>query len=559
MIKFLFILLILGWAAALVNAEVYLVSTESELENALVSVIPGDTILLAAQTWNNVELEFTGEGSEDLPVVFGAETPGQTILTGNSRIAISGSWLVVRDLVFQDGAVTDEGSIIAFRTSSSTLAYNCRLTNVTVEDYNPEDATLDTKYVSLYGTNNRVDHCTFSGKTNAGATFVVWLDETPDYHLVDHNYFGARQDLGENGGETIRIGTSDWESYNSNCVVEYNLFEECDGEIEIISNKSVGNHYRYNTFTNCEGTLTLRHGSDCLVYGNFFFGDEDKRCGGIRIIGPGHRVFNNYLEDLTGDEFRAAISLVNGIPDSPANGYRQVDDARVGFNTIINCKEPFAIGAGSDSDNTLFPVNSSIENNLVVARDGRDVVYEYDSADSITWSAIYTDAEEIGISADGFVQTELPMENDGQLYRPANNNPVVGAALEGSFDTLSVDIDGQARPESGKDVGCDQYSAAEESIFPLTRDDVGASYDLATSAEITEEPNYSVTLNSGTLKIGFEDEDERVVSIYSVNGKMLSGFQVQSQNFEVEVGQFPHFFIVRIQETNKQYAIKLIQ
>ncbi len=505
-VKYIAALFILIRIAVPANAEVYTVSSESELEAAVVRVVPGDTILLAAKTWSDVELEFTGEGTEALPIVFGAETPGQTILTGNSRIEISGNWLVVRDLVFQDGDVTDDGSIIAFRTSSSTLAYNCQLTNVTVEDYNPSDASLDTKYVSLYGTNNRVDHCSFSGKTNSGATLVVWLDETPDYHLIDHNYFGPRQDLGVNGGETIRIGTSDWESYNSNCVVEHNLFEECDGEIEIISNKSVGNHYRYNTFTHCEGTLTLRHGSDCWVYGNFFFGDDSKSCGGIRIIGPGHRVFNNYLENLVGDEFRAAISLTNGVPDSPANRYRQVDDARVGFNTIVNCKEPFAIGAGASSELSLAPTNSLIENNLVLSRSGREVVYEYSSADSITWKGIYTDAEEIGIDAGGFVQTELAMENDGQMYRPAAESPVLGAALEGAFDTLLVDIDGQSRPEAGKDVGCDQSSADEKTIVPLTKEDVGASYGLATSAQIIEKPNYEVVLNNGALKINFEDD-----------------------------------------------------
>jgi len=558
-IKYISIFIVMICFALPVHAEVYTVSSESQLEGAVASVLPGDTVLLAAQSWNNVELEFIGEGTEKLPIVFGAETPGKTILTGNSRIEISGNWLVVRDLVFQDGNITDEGSIIAFRTNSSTFAHNCRVTNVSIEDYNPEDSSLDTKYVSLYGTYNRVDHCSLSGKTNSGATLVVWLDETPDYHLIDHNYFGPRQDLGVNGGETIRIGTSDWESYNSNCVVEYNLFDECDGEIEIISNKSVGNHYRYNTFTHCEGTLTLRHGSDCRVYGNFFFGDNQKNCGGIRVIGPGHRVFNNYLENLEGTSYRAAICLMNGVPNSPANRYRQVDDAQVGFNTIINCKEPFAIGAGVSDELSLTPINSQIENNLIVSRSGRKLVNEYSSAEGVTWRAVYTDAEDIGISADGFVQTELPMENDGQMYRPSSTNPVLGAALEGAFDTLLVDIDGQTRPETGKDVGCDQYSTDEETIFPLSRDEVGANFDVATSSAIIEVPDYSVVLNDGKLKMGFADEAERMVSIFSADGKLLSRFQVQTQSFEKQVGHLPHFFIVNIQEINNQYAIKLIQ
>jgi poly(beta-D-mannuronate) lyase len=557
--KYFFIALIMLQVVVPSNAKVYEVSTAKQLEDVLSLVIAGDTILLAAQNWDDVALEFKGEGTEIAPIVFAAKTPGQTIFTGNSRIEISGNWVVVRDFIFREGDVTDDGSIVAFRTSSSTLAHHCRLTNVTIENYNPADKTLDSKYVSLYGTYNRVDHCSFSGKTNSGATFVVWLDETPDYHLIDNNYFGPRQDLGVNGGETIRIGTSDWESYNSNCTVEYNLFDECDGEIEIISNKSVGNHYRYNTFDNCEGMLTLRHGSDCWVYGNFFFGDAEKECGGIRIIGPGHRVYNNYLENLEGTDYRAAICLMNGVPDSPANRYRQVDDARVGFNTIVNCKEPFAIGAGVSDELSLAPINSLIENNLIVSKDGRDLINEYSSAAGVTWKGIYTDADAIGISADGIIQSELPMVLSGKMQTPTSENPAIGAALAGAFDTISIDIDGQSRPATAKDAGCDQLLDAEKTIFPLTKTDVGANYDVPTYSQIIEIPQHKIFLTNGALKVDFEKEAERTVSIFSVDGKLLSTSQVYSQNFNQKVSHFPHFLIVEIRDSQNRYAVKLIQ
>lgn len=557
--KYLYILLIVLRGTFPSNAEVYKVSSESEFANVVLNLVPGDTVLLAAQEWNDVELEFKGEGTAMSPIVFGAEKLGQTFFTGNSRIEISGNWLVVRDFIFKDGDLTDDGSVVAFRTSSSTLAHNCRLTNVSINAYNPADKTLDSKYVSLYGTYNRVDHCSFLGKTNSGATFVVWLDETPDYHLIDNNYFGPREDLGVNGGETIRIGTSDWERYNSNCTVEYNLFDECDGEIEIISNKSVGNHYRYNTFDNCEGTLTLRHGSDCWVYGNFFFGDEEKNCGGIRLIGPGHRVYNNYLENLNGTSYRAAICLVNGVPNSPANRYRQVVDARVGFNTIVNCKEPFSIGAGSDDEKTLAPINSLIENNLIVSKDGRDLVKDYDSAAGVTWKGIFTDAETIGITADGFVQGDVPMVLNGKMQTPTSKNPVIGAALAGAFDTISVDIDGQTRPTTGKDAGCDQLSDAVKTIQPLTKEDVGANYDVATYAQIIEVAQPNISIQNGALKVVFEKEGKRTISMFSLDGKILATSQVFAQNYRQTVSHLPRLFIVEIRDGQSRYAVKLIQ
>ena len=98
-----------------------------------------------------------------------------------------------------------------------------------------------------------------------GPTFVVWLgDGNEGRHQIDHNYFGPREKLGKNGGETIRVGDSKTAMLTGGCVVEKNLFEKCNGETECISNKSCGNIYRDNTFLEVSGTLTLRHGNGCI-------------------------------------------------------------------------------------------------------------------------------------------------------------------------------------------------------------------------------------------------------------------------------------------------------
>lgn len=541
------------------EAVVYHVDNNLQLGNVSSGLLPGDTVLLASKTWMNEEVVFQGNGTELNPIVFMAEESGKTIFSGTSRMHLTGSFLVVRDFIFQESTLTKEGSIIEFRDGSSE-ATHCRLTNVTIKDYNPASKTTDTKYVSLYGTYNRVDHCSFSGKTNSGTTLVVWLDATPDYHRIDHNYFGPRPDLGANGAESIRIGTSDWERYASNCIVEYNLFEECDGEIEIISNKSVGNRYRYNTFRNCEGTLTLRHGSDCWVYGNFFLGDAAKDCGGIRIIGPGHRVFNNYLENLRGTAYRAAICLANGVPNSPANRYRQVEDAEVGFNTIINCKEPFAIGAGVDDEKSLAPVNSTIENNLVItSSSSAEVVREYDTSTSITWQGNMTNATKTGMAnPSGFATgVTLPMSSQDELQRPTPESPVIGAAVAGVYDTLSVDIDGQLRPSALKDVGCDQQSSTAITNHPLARDEVGASYLTPTWSATYKLPSYKLSYRNEQLTLTFEKEGERTVSSYALDGKLLSVSKSYDRQYITSVRYFPKLFILRVNDKQRQYSIEL--
>jgi poly(beta-D-mannuronate) lyase len=118
---------------------------------------------------------------------------------------------------------------------------------------------------------NRVDHCYLEGHAPADVKMQVEVDKTePNEHRIDHNHFGPRPPLGKNGGETIRLGYSHQSMNNSRTVVEENLFEKCDGEIEIISSKSCENIYRGNTFRDSEGCLTLRHGNRCTIDGNYF-------------------------------------------------------------------------------------------------------------------------------------------------------------------------------------------------------------------------------------------------------------------------------------------------
>ena len=279
---------------AAVGARELEAANPAGLQRALKTARAGDTIAMADGSWIDADILFEGEGTAAAPIILRAQTPGKVTLKGQSRLRMSGAYLVVDGLSFQDGFIKDH--VIAFRSSPERVANHCRVTNCAILDYSVPDKKTDTKWVSFYGSHNRMDHCRISGKTNAGTTLVVWLSDQPNYHQIDHNHFGPRPRLGFNGGETIRVGTSDWSMHDSRAVVEENRFEGCSGEIEIISNKSCENVYRRNTFVDCEGTLTLRHGNRCTVESNFFYGHHKRGTGGIRIIGEDHKVIDNYLE-----------------------------------------------------------------------------------------------------------------------------------------------------------------------------------------------------------------------------------------------------------------------
>ena len=340
------------------HAAETLVSDTASFEAAAKNAKVGDVIVLKNGEWKDARLKLRVSGTADVPVTIKAETSGKLVLTGDSRLQIGASFVLVEGLLFQNP--TGEESI-ELRIDTDEVAHDCRITNCAVVNTLPAgESKKSSRFISIYGREHRVDHCRFEGKTTEGPTMVVWLsNEQKDWgpHRIDHNRFGPRERLGKNGGETIRLGDSSTSMLEAKCVVEHNVFEKCNGEAECISNKSCGNLYRRNTFLEVSGTLTLRHGNGCRVEENAFLGNHAKGCGGIRIIGEDHLVIGNYLEALDGQEERSAICFMAGIPDSPANGYLQVKNVRLEKNLIVDCKMPFVFGFTGSKDATLAPEN----------------------------------------------------------------------------------------------------------------------------------------------------------------------------------------------------------
>lgn len=506
-----------------ISAAEYTISTANELSK--LSLSPGDVVIMTDGTWTNQVLSFKGNGTESQPITLRAETQGEVILTGYSRLSMAGEYLVVDGLTFQNGELEGD-AVIQFRTSSSNIASHCRLTNTAIIDYNPWDPAEEYKWISLYGQYNQVDHCSFVGKNHQGAMMVVWLDGSPNHHRINNNYFADIPELGQNGGETIRIGTSTNSMTDSYTIVENNLFEACDGEIEIISNKSCENIYRYNTFLNCEGMLTLRHGNRCEVYSNFFFGDVNKRSAGVRIIGEDHKVYNNYFQDLMSDGFRSAICLTNGVPDSPLNRYFQVKNAEVVNNTIVNCKSPITIGAGKSDELSLPPLNTSIINNVIA--DYADVtskaVHYEDTPDGITYTQniIYA-LSSLGDTPEEVDNSDPKLAAADDFYRPESNSPLIGFGAT-TVSYLNNDIEGQARATTN-DAGCDQVSEEAISNQPLSSEDIGTKigveYDREDDGGGEEDLGVQLTIIEAIASTEQNEDGKVNIAAHAIDG-MLS-------------------------------------
>ncbi|MCD8080394.1 MAG: polysaccharide lyase 6 family protein [Bacteroides sp.] len=356
----------------LLSATTYRVSTAGEIRN--LTFVAGDTVILRDGEWMDQQIHFRGKGTADAPVWLLAETPGRVRLRGHSLLVIDGEYLHVSGLDFSSSQTADSSrSVVEFSRGSSF----CRLTETRIADYNSPSPHDDVKWISLRGHHHRVDRCTVSDKKNMGVTVAVWLDEEETgSHRIDHNYFGPRVSILDpvngkelNGQEILRVGDSRTSLKTANCVIESNLFERCNGEIEVISNKSCGNLYLNNLFLECVGTLCLRHGHDCVVDGNVFLANgavtSTGESGGVRVMGERHRVTHNYFYRTAGESYRSALSLTKGDENLILNRYSQVKDAYIACNTFVDCVVALDIAVGTAPDQPEPPVTSLVEYNYI--------------------------------------------------------------------------------------------------------------------------------------------------------------------------------------------------
>lgn len=379
----------LFFSAHFCNANSFLVSKNQELQKVLNKVKAGDSIIWKNGEYKNERILFYPgrNGTEKNPIVLCAESPGKVLFYGNSQLYLSGDYLKVEGLKFEgDCTLSDGEPVISFSPESSNkydLPNHCRVTNCAIINYSvTEESGKNNNYVAMGGTYNELDHCSFSGKLNKGPTVVVNYFENENYvkgsdqapstcHHIHHNFFGYRT-YSSNGGEQLRVGVSGTSGTKGFNLIEYNYFEESKIEAEVISNKSCNNVYRFNTLIGNDGALVLRHGTDCIAYGNYILGNKNnKLSGGIRIVNPRQLVFNNYIENIEGADrsMKASIVVMSGFEGAGINEYYPADKAIVAYNTIVNPTGnaiKLSVGNVSKGKSLVAPKDVLFVGNLII-------------------------------------------------------------------------------------------------------------------------------------------------------------------------------------------------
>lgn len=541
-----------------------IVNNEEELQQALKNVTPGDEIILANGSWKDIEIKFTGNGTKDQPIILRAQTPGEVIIEGQSYLKFGGEYLEVSGLYFKNG-YTPSNAVIAFRIDKDRIANHCRVTNCVIEDFNQLSRDKTDLWVQFWGRHNQLDHCYIAGKSNRGPTVRVEIggnESIKNYHQIINNHFGPRPRKGGPSGETIQIGVSSTSMSPSHTMVANNLFERCNGEVEVISSKTNFNEFRNNVFYKCEGSLVTRHGNYCVIDGNYFIGDDQSdNMGGIRIINTGHWVTNNYFYNLKGQSFRSPLAVMNGIPKSPLNRYNQVTDVVVAHNTWINCASPWQFGVGTNISQkevlpaseirSARPIRTLVANNVIYNEKGdKNPIVAHDEIDGVTFKNNVINNQNVSFeNMEGLEAKAVEMTKIGEyIFVPKAGLADLELYAGFEFETIEKDLLGNPRADHNsvgaigqngitdpmildkKKYGADWYSnekpevAAQTLIASSAANDLAAKIEEANDGDIVALPAGSYNLTKALvinkkIIIQSQDENNKASIIYAGAGK----------------------------------------
>ncbi|MEM9686750.1 MAG: chondroitinase-B domain-containing protein [Bacteroidota bacterium] len=494
-------LLFLALLFSLTAVAQTIVTDGEELQNLVNAAMPGDVFIVQNGTYNDFEAVFTAVAQENNPITVRAESIGGVTLTGDSHFVLeTAAHIIIEGFVFDC-----EGDNTLIKLEGSN---NIRITRNVFELTTVESV----KWVYIGGIyndytfqhtshHNRIDHNIFQNKATPGHYITIDGTSNEDgsvslqsqYDRIDHNYFKNNSSRAANEQESIRIGWSQMSMSSGFTTVEHNLFEDCDGDPEIVSVKSSDNIIRHNTFRRSYGTLSLRHGNRNRVEGNYFFGDGKPNgnfntstiyTGGIRIYGTDHVIVNNYMEGLQGTIWDAPIALTQGdaIDGNSTNltKHFRAERVTIAYNTLVNNTHGIEIGYDKSGDYNKKLKDITIANNVIIGTENSLVTYidGNDQDGEVSWfnNIMYpTGAATLVSGGPDFNAAEVnetdPILNfDGTLWRATAASPTVESAVPAL--SINQDIDGHPRPDVSA-AGADHYSLETVQYNPLTPDDVG--------------------------------------------------------------------------------------
>jgi poly(beta-D-mannuronate) lyase len=422
------------------------------LNTAIGQARAGDHIILEDGVYGtSASIRVSSDGTVLNPIVIRAESDGGVEIGGSYGFSVTGaSHVVIRGFKFtynQDSHEAGCDDCTNVRFTSNTFAL--RTTS------NDKSHWLGVTGTSI---NVRVDHNTFQNKPTEGVFLIIVGDNgrMPQNTHVDHNQFRDQTYGGSNGGECVRIGHSSLGPVAANSLFEYNTFERCNGDPEVVSVKSSKNIFKHNTFKNNDGSLVFRHGSGHVADGNMFIDGAN----GIRVYGANHKIVNNYFANnpTSGSSIRDPLIIPRGTVLNDATvsnaGYSQARNILVVHNTFVGNRMNIVIGAFSGN---YLPEDITVANNIITGSSGNLVTVSSGDV-SLENNILYpTGSASVGnVPTSGYSKLNPQLVSLDGMFRPSATSPAINAVQTTETYGITTDIDGQIRTGMF-DIGADEY------------------------------------------------------------------------------------------------------
>lgn len=435
-------------------ADPIIVSSIADLQKAINEAKPGDIILLKKGVYTaTVDVLVNKTGTKTQPITIAAEELGSAEITGIGGFNLQNlaAHIIIRGFKF-----THEAS----KARCSQGSIFCRWTQNIFETPGTGD------YLTIVGSDHEIDYNTFQKKDSLGKFIAVkgTGSQIAERLLIHHNYFKTHKNQGgRNGAEALQFGLSGYSLSSSNSIIEYNLFEDCDGENELISIKASRVTVRFNTIRSCPAQFTLRHGNFNQVYGNYFINTP-----GLRIFGDDHLIHSNHFENCS-----IGINIGNGgaeVADgAPLTSHDRPDRVVIAFNTLVNNKTNIIQTARTNGLGSTF---ITVSNNII--QGGGPAASIVGPAANHFWEGnIIFNTGGSGDMPDGsfiIVDPKLIKDATGE-YHLQKGSPAIDAG-KGNYSSVAIDMDGQLRIPP-PDAGADEFSTASVIAGILNPVDVG--------------------------------------------------------------------------------------
>lgn len=435
-------------------AGTVMVSSIADLQKAINQAKPGDVILLVDGVYTTTEdIIINEKGLPGKNITIAAQHPGAAEITGKGGFSLMdpAAYIVIRGFKFTHAAS---------RAKTGAGTSFCRFTQNIFET--PDDG----EDLTIAGSDHEVDHNTFQNKNAMGRFIAIrGQDKQIAERLhIHHNYFNNQASQGgKNGAEALQFGLSGFSLSSSNSIVEYNLFEKCEGENELISVKASAVTLRYNTIRDCPAQFTLRHGNKSFVYGNYFF-----HTPGLRIFGDDHLIYSNYFENCS-----SAIVIGNGdgeVADgAQLTSHDRPDRVLIAFNTLVNNNENIIQTARK---NGMGATKITVVDNIIQCG-GSAATIAGPYPDPQWGGNILFNVKDAGdMPASGYtiVDPKLAKTTAGS-YHLQPGSPAIDHAV-GSYPGVKFDMDGQSRAQR-LDIGADELTNSPVKVHALNPADVG--------------------------------------------------------------------------------------